>query len=72
MRLVGGPSPHEGRVEIFHDGQWGTVCDDDWDINDAHVVCRHLNFSEAVSAVKEAAYGRGIRSFCPLELRHII
>ena len=59
MRLVGGPTSHEGRVEVFHNGQWGTVCDDSWDINDANVVCRYLNFSEAVSAVDGGAYGRG-------------
>ena len=45
VRLRGGASPLEGRVEICLHGIWGTVCDDHWDINDATVVCRQLNHS---------------------------
>ena len=44
VRLIGGSGPHEGRLEIFHNGYWGTVCDDYFRNPAAEVVCRMLGF----------------------------
>ena len=58
-RLVGGVSPLEGRIEIFHLGQWGTVCDYNWDLADATVVCHELGYLRAVGAPRYASFGAG-------------
>ena len=47
LRLVGGSTPSEGRLEIVHEYQWGTVCDDDFDARDADVACRQLGYASA-------------------------
>ncbi|XP_060027866.1 galectin-3-binding protein isoform X2 [Erinaceus europaeus] len=59
MRLVDGKGANEGRVEIFYSGQWGTVCDDQWDLLDANVVCHALGFENATQALGRAAFGPG-------------
>nr|KAF6456755.1 galectin 3 binding protein [Rousettus aegyptiacus] len=59
MRLADGDAANQGRVEIFYGGQWGTVCDNLWDLLDASVVCRGLGFKNATEALGGAAFGPG-------------
>ncbi|XP_048581917.1 deleted in malignant brain tumors 1 protein isoform X4 [Nematostella vectensis] len=59
VRLVGGSLPSEGRVEVLHDGAWGTVCDDEWDIKDGNVVCRSLGYRFALQVKKYGSFGPG-------------
>ncbi|XP_069511329.1 galectin-3-binding protein-like isoform X2 [Ambystoma mexicanum] len=59
VRLVGGSQSNEGRVEVYYGEQWGTVCDDNWDLKDADVVCRSLGFENATQAVMGGKYGQG-------------
>ncbi|XP_026901139.2 T-cell differentiation antigen CD6 isoform X6 [Acinonyx jubatus] len=59
VRLVGGSGPCGGRVEMLERGQWGSVCDDTWDLKDAHVVCRQLNCGWAVQALPGLHFAPG-------------
>jgi len=58
IRLVGGSSNYEGRVEVCHNNEWGTVCMDFWDTNDGTVACRPLGFSSQVINTT-ASFGPG-------------
>ncbi|KAJ8032574.1 Macrophage receptor MARCO [Holothuria leucospilota] len=48
IRLTDATNSLSGRVKILYDNQWGFVCgDDQWDLNDARVVCRQLGYDKA-------------------------
>ncbi|KAM4522176.1 scavenger receptor class A member 5 [Odontesthes bonariensis] len=59
VRLVNGSGPHEGRVEVFHERRWGTVCDDVWDKKDGDVVCRMMGYRGAAEVYKTGRFGHG-------------
>ncbi|XP_013877750.1 scavenger receptor class A member 5 [Austrofundulus limnaeus] len=59
VRLVNGSGPHEGRIEVFHEQLWGTVCDDVWDKKDGDVICRMLGYRGAEQVYKTARFGQG-------------
>ena len=58
VRLADGPTIYEGRVEVQHNGTWGTVCGNGWDLTDANVICNQLGFGKAIAAAHRF-YGWG-------------
>ena len=60
LRLVGGNSSLEGRVEVCINETWGTVCDQRWDSREAGVVCRQLGFQPtSATPIYNAMFGAG-------------
>ncbi|XP_021942881.1 uncharacterized protein LOC110841538 isoform X2 [Zootermopsis nevadensis] len=59
LRLVGGTNNMEGRVEVRYHGIWGTVCDDDFTVPAATVICRSLGFGGPAQAKKDGFFGPG-------------
>ena len=67
VRLAGGTSNLEGRVEVLVSGQWGTICDPQFDRNDGNVVCRQLGFSESRDIYTYSQFG-GANNTTPFSL----
>ena len=63
LRLVDGEVEHEGRLEMYYDGQWGTICNDYWTDDDADVACKQLGYSEGsegnASRYRQGYFGPG-------------
>ncbi|KAI4878405.1 hypothetical protein NFI96_029702, partial [Prochilodus magdalenae] len=68
-RLIGGPHQCSGRVEVFHGETWYTVCDADFDQQDAEVVCRELGCGLPVKVLGGAAFGGAEGQVWPMKLQ---
>lgn len=56
---MNGTTSCEGRLEVFYKGTWGTVCDDDWDMLDASVVCRQMLCGIPIATLTTSHFGQG-------------
>lgn len=45
VRLVNGPDPYEGTVEVCNYHSWGQVLDQDWGNTEAQVICNQLGYN---------------------------
>ena len=59
IRLVGGATPYEGRVEVQQEGKWGTVCDNDWGEEEGKVACRQMGFAGLVRTAHQGEFVGG-------------
>ncbi|NWH56686.1 C163A protein, partial [Geococcyx californianus] len=59
VRLAGGPGRCAGRVEVYVNGSWATICQDNWDTADATVVCHQLGCGTVLAVPDSAQFGAG-------------
>ena len=59
VRLLGGPTKNEGRVEVYRRGVWDSVCANSWNLNDAQGGCKELGYGIAITAIRGRLYGVG-------------
>nr|XP_033814297.1 scavenger receptor cysteine-rich type 1 protein M130-like [Geotrypetes seraphini] len=59
VRLVNGGSRCSGRLEVYYEDTWGTVCDEDWNARDVAVVCKQLGCGPAIDSTQQKPYGPG-------------
>ncbi|KAM9803897.1 neurotrypsin [Neosynchiropus ocellatus] len=59
VRLVGANAPWEGRLEVYHQGEWGSVCDDNWTQLNAQVVCRQLGLRGRAEVAPDGMFEEG-------------
>lgn len=57
VRLIG-PTDYQGTVSVYHQGVWGSICDDSWGYSDADVICRQLGFERSFRIYYRAYYGQ--------------
>ena len=62
VRLAGSPISNAGQVEVFYAGVWGTIDSYQWNIENAHVVCRQLGYPGALSSGASSQFGVGERT----------
>ena len=62
VRLAGSPISNAGQVEVFYAGVWGTIASSQWNIKNAHVVCRQLGYPGAISAGASSQFAGGKRT----------
>ena len=57
--LIDQPTSFQGNVEIFHFGEWGSICDDEFDDSEARVICKQLGFPGSRRPTYSSQFGYG-------------